>query len=130
MKKEYRVILLLAVFFSTALGGEPMLAINSDAPEFSLLAQDGSTVQLSDFKEKNSVVLIFYPGDETPVCTKQLCEIRDDYSSFSNKGAVVLVSIRIRKSHQKFVEKHNFQFKLLIDKNGDVAKITRLKVNL
>ena len=51
MKKEYRVILLLAVFFSTALGGEPMLAINSDAPEFSLLAQDGSTVQLSDFKK-------------------------------------------------------------------------------
>ena len=131
MKKEYRVILLLAVFFSTALGGEPMLAINSDAPEFSLLAQDGSTVQLSDFKEKNSVVLIFYPGDETPVCTKQLCEIRDDYSSFSNKGAVVFgVNPGSEKSHQKFVEKHNFQFKLLIDKNGDVAKNYKAKGKL
>jgi len=131
MKTEFIVVLLVAAFFTTTFGGEPMLDINSDAPEFSLLAQDGSKVQLSDFREKNSVVLIFYPGDETPVCTKQLCEIRDDYSSFSNKGAVVFgVNPGTEKSHQNFAQKHSFQFKLLIDKNGDVAKNYKAKGRL
>lgn len=131
MKTELYVVLLVAFFSTITLGGEPMLNINSDAPEFSLLAQDGSTVRLSDFREKYSVVLIFYPGDETPVCTKQLCEIRDDYSSFSNKGAVVFgINPGSEKSHQKFVQKHNFQFKLLIDKNGDVAKNYKAKGRL
>ncbi len=123
MKTELKAALWVAVISTITLGGESMLNINSDAPEFSLLAQDGSTVRLSDFREKNSVVLIFYPGDETPVCTQQLCEIRDDYSSFSNKGAVVFgINPGSEKSHQKFAQKNNFQFKLLIDKKGDVAK--------
>lgn len=128
MKTKFKVVLWIAVFSSITLGAEPMLAIGSDAPEFSLSAQDGSTVRLSDFREKSSVVLIFYPGDETPVCTKQLCEIRDDYSSFSNKGAVVFgINPGSEKSHQKFAEKHDFQFKLLIDKNSDVAKNYKAK---
>jgi peroxiredoxin Q/BCP len=128
MKIELKVVLWVAVFSAITMGGEPMLDINSDAPDFSLSAQDGSTVRLSDFREKNSVVLIFYPGDETPVCTKQLCEIRDDYSSFSDKGAVVFgINPGSEKSHQKFAQKHNFQFKLLIDKNGDVAKSYKAK---
>jgi peroxiredoxin Q/BCP len=131
MKTEFKVVLWIAVLFTITLGGEPMLDIDSDAPEFSLLAQDGSTVRLSDFREKNSVVLIFYPGDETPMCTKQLCEIRDDYSSFSKKGAVVFgVNPGSEKSHQKFAQKHNFQFRLLIDNNGDVAKKYKAKGKL
>jgi peroxiredoxin Q/BCP len=105
-----------------------MLAIGSVAPEFSLVGQDNDTVSLSSYKDKNYVVLIFYPGDETPVCTQQLCEIRDDYSQFEQRGAVVFgVNPGSEKSHQKFVQKHSFQFKLLIDTKGAVAKLYSAK---
>lgn len=123
MKLDKKIVFWIATISSFCMGGEQMLSINSDAPDFSLPAQDGSTVKLSDFKDKKSVVLIFYPGDETPVCTKQLCEIRDDYSSFTSKGAVVFgINPGSEKSHQKFVQKNNFQFQLLIDEKGTVAK--------
>ncbi|NLE01373.1 MAG: peroxiredoxin [Fibrobacter sp.] len=100
-----------------------MLALGAEAPVFSLHSQDHTEVNIADFKGKNSVVLIFYPGDETPVCTQQLCEIRDDYSSFQEKNAVVFgVNPGSQKSHQKFTEKHNFQFPLLVDEKGEVAR--------
>jgi peroxiredoxin Q/BCP len=86
-------------------------------------ASNGDTVRLSDFAGKNHVVLIFYPGDETPGCTKQLCAVRDDYSLFEEKNAKVFgVNPADRKSHLKFVDRYNFQFPLLIDKGGTVAK--------
>lgn len=123
MKSTIKTMLFLAGFTTICLGGEDMLKVGTDAPDFSLKSQNGSTVSLSEFKGKSSVVLIFYPGDQTPVCTKQLCEIRDDYSSFQKKGAVVFgVNPGSEKSHQKFVEKNNFQFPLLVDENGVVAK--------
>ncbi len=128
MKTMSNGILWIVAIFTICSGGEQVLSLGSDAPDFSLRAQDSSTVQLSEFKDKNSVVLIFYPGDETPVCTKQLCEIRDDYSAFINKGAVVFgINPGSEKSHQKFAQKHNFQFKLLIDEKGEVARSYKAK---
>jgi peroxiredoxin Q/BCP len=118
------------LFLSTATFsfGDDMLSIGSPAPEFSLPGHDNDTVSLSSFKGKNYVVLIFYPGDETPVCTQQLCEIRNDYSQFEQRGAVVFgVNPASEKSHQKFVQKHSFQFKLLIDSKGAVAKLYSAK---
>lgn len=119
------VLLMSTVTFSF---GDDMLKVGTAAPEFSLSGHDNDTVSLSSFKGKNYVVLIFYPGDETPVCTQQLCEIRDDYSQFEQRGAVVFgVNPGSEKSHQKFAQKHSFQFKLLIDSKGAVAKLYSAK---
>jgi peroxiredoxin Q/BCP len=126
MKALVSVLLFLST--ATLSFGDDMLSIGSPAPEFSLSGHDNDTVSLSSYKGKNYVVLIFYPGDETPVCTQQLCEIRDDYSRFEQRGAVVFgVNPASEKSHQKFVQKHSFQFKLLIDSKGVVAKLYSAK---
>jgi thioredoxin-dependent peroxiredoxin len=103
-------------------GGDTMLVKGTDAPDFNLKTAEGTVVRLGDFKEKKFVVLIFYPGDETPVCTKQLCEIRDDYASFEKRGAVVFgVNPASGASHTKFAGKNKLQFPLLIDEKSNVA---------
>ena len=106
------------------MGKGAMLSIGSDAPDFSLLSDKGDTVKLSDFRGKNAVVLIFYPGDQTPGCTKQLCAIRDDYSQFGKKGAMVFgVNPADKNSHRKFAERQNYQFPLLVDDGQKVATL-------
>jgi thioredoxin-dependent peroxiredoxin len=93
------------------------------APDFSLVSSDGDTVRLRDFKGKNYTVLIFYPGDETPGCTKQLCAIRDDYTMFQTANIKVLgINPGNLESHKKFISHYSFQFPLLIDENRKVAK--------
>ena len=95
----------------------------SSAPQFSMKATDGSTVSLSQFKGKNSVVLYFYPKDDTPGCTKEACGFRDDISQITAKGAVVLgVSVDDNASHQAFAEKFHLNFPLLSDVGGEVSK--------
>lgn len=103
-------------------GGDTMLTVGTSAPPFELKSTDGTVYKLGDYLEKRFVVLIFYPGDETPGCTKQLCEIRDDYASFEKRGAVVFgVNPASGASHEKFTDKHKFQFQLLIDEKSAVA---------
>ncbi len=93
------------------------------APDFSLKATDGSTVQLSQFKGKKSVVLYFYPKDDTPGCTKEACGFRDDISQITAKDAVVLgVSVDDNASHKAFTEKFHLNFPLLSDRGGAVSK--------
>ncbi len=117
-----RILIILLAMFSLASGEKTMLNLTDTAPVFSLSDQNGNTYNLDDFKGKKYVVLIFYPGDETPVCTQQLCEIRDDYQSFSDNDAVVFgINPADTKSHQKFATKNNFQFPLLIDNDKKVA---------
>lgn len=100
-----------------------LLKTGSKAPDFTLNDEKGTIVILSSFIGKHHVVLIFYPGDETPGCIKQLCAIRDDYSKFIEKGALVFgVNPAGKESHGHFVEKRRFQFPLLIDEGGAVAK--------
>jgi thioredoxin-dependent peroxiredoxin len=101
-----------------------MVSIGSKAPDFTLVSEKGDTVRLSDFIDKKNVVLIFYPGDQTPGCTKQLCAIRDDYSQFEKKNAVVFgVNPAGAESHKKFIEKQHYQFSLLIDEGQKVAEL-------
>jgi peroxiredoxin Q/BCP len=101
-----------------------LLKIGSQAPDFSLLSSNGDTVHLKDFAGKHNVVLIFYPGDQTPGCTAQLCAIRDDYSLFETKNAKVFgVNPADVASHKKFVEKQKYQFPLLVDEKKHVAKL-------
>jgi peroxiredoxin Q/BCP len=95
----------------------PSIAVGERAPNWSMKDQAGRTVKLSDFIGKQSVVLIFYPGDLTPGCTLQLCAIRDDWEKFRTLGIAVFgVNHADADSHQRFIDKHHFPFPLLIDK--------------
>ncbi|MBL9175946.1 MAG: thioredoxin-dependent thiol peroxidase [Verrucomicrobiales bacterium] len=101
---------------------ELSLKVGDAAPEFAVTATDGSVVRLKDFRGK-SVVLYFYPKDDTPGCTREACGFRDIYQQIQKKGAVVLgVSVDPVKSHKKFTEKFQLPFPLLADE--DKALVT------
>jgi len=92
------------------------------APSFDLLDQNEASHHLDNYQSK-WVVLYFYPKDDTPGCTKEACEFRDDIAILQNLNVVVLgVSVDSTKSHAKFAEKYSLQFPLLSDPNGKVAK--------
>lgn len=100
-----------------------MLSPGSVAPDFSLPDEQGNVVTLSSFRGGQPVVLIFYPGDQTPVCTAQLCGVRDQYEDFTAVGAVVFgINPGSRSSHQKFSQRHDFPFRLLVDEDSTVAR--------
>ncbi len=92
------------------------------APEFSLLNQDGETVSLAGLRGRK-VVLYFYPKDDTPGCTAEACGIRDQFPRFEARDAVVLgVSPDSVKSHKKFQEKYSLPFTLLADTEHEAAE--------
>ena len=96
------------------------LKIGDKAPEFTVNDQDGNPVSLSDYKGRK-VVLYFYPRDNTPGCTAESCNLRDNYSDLQSAGYEVLgVSTDNEKSHQKFIEKQQLPFKLLADTEKDI----------
>lgn len=91
------------------------LKIGDQAPEFTSVDQDGREVKLSDYKEKR-VVLYFYPKDNTPGCTAQACNIRDNYNSILDKGIQIMgVSADSEADHVKFIKKFDLPFPLLSD---------------
>jgi thioredoxin-dependent peroxiredoxin len=91
------------------------------APDFELASDGGERVRLSDLRGR-PVVLYFYPEDDTPGCTAQTCELRDQYSLFRERGAVVLgVSPDDEASHARFREKYSLPFTLLADPGHRVA---------
>lgn len=91
------------------------------APDFSAPNENGQTVSLKDFRGKK-LVLYFYPKDDTPGCTAEACNLRDNYGSFRAKGYEILgVSADPVKKHVKFREKFNLPFSLLADENHAVA---------
>ena len=92
------------------------------APNFSLYDGDGNEWVLADHLGK-IVVLLFYPGDNTPVCTAQLCSVRDHWSEYQATGAeVVGISTDSVESHKGFAEKNELPLKLLADTDGEVSK--------
>lgn len=123
MKIVISLVFAFGIYSILSAKDETILQLGSVAPDFSLKTEKGDTVTLSNFKDSKYVVLIFYPGDQTPVCTKQLCAIRDDYSEFEKKNAVVFgVNKADAKSHQNFSIKNNFGFPLLIDDDLSVTE--------
>ncbi len=93
------------------------------APEFTLPSSEGKEISLADYKNKNRVVLYFYPKDDTPGCTVQACGFRDKIKSVDKQGARVLgVSPDDLKSHDKFVDKFKLPFVLLSDTDKEVCK--------
>lgn len=102
----------LATLSLSASGLKPGMA----APPFSAQDQNGRTVKLADFAGKSTVVLYFYPKDDTPGCTKEACSLRDGFAAIKAKGAVVLgVSADDVKSHAAFAEKYHLPFPILAD---------------
>jgi thioredoxin-dependent peroxiredoxin len=99
------------------------LAVGSKAPAFDLPAHPEGRFKLSQFKGKQNVVLYFYPKDDTPGCTTEACEFRDQFESFHAAGTVVLgVSCDSVASHSKFATKHGLTFPLLADEDHAVAE--------
>ena len=95
---------------------------NSKASDFNLEDESGNIISLSYFKGK-WLVIFFYPKDDTPGCTKEVCNFRDDFSAIKSLGAHVIgISLDKTTSHKKFKEKYQLPFKLLSDPQSEVAK--------
>jgi peroxiredoxin Q/BCP len=103
--------------------GSPPLSVGTPAPDFSVPNQDGGRVTLQDFRGRN-VVLVFYPADNTSVCTRQLCEFRDNWAAVTAKNAVVF-GVNPMRRHAEFRERHKFPFPLLYDEGQKVGKLYR-----
>ncbi len=98
------------------------LKIGDKAPEFESINQKGNNIKLSDYKGKK-VVLYFYPKDNTPGCTAQACNLKDNFNTLKKNGYTILgVSKDSTKSHQKFIDKFNLPFDLIADEDQSVHK--------
>jgi peroxiredoxin Q/BCP len=98
------------------------LPVGANAPEFSVLDDAGRTVTFSGLRGRY-VVLVFYPGDDTPGCTKQLCQFRDNWSQAIAGGVVVFgVNPQNARHHSDFRKKFKFPFPLLVDERQKVAQ--------
>ena len=99
------------------------LNLNEPAPDFTLKDGDAREWHLADERGK-VVVLLFYPGDETPVCTRQMCSVRDRWADYQATGAeVVGISSDSVESHRKFAEHHDLPLRLLSDAEGKVSTL-------
>lgn len=97
--------------------------VGANAPDFTLQDGDGHAWRLADQRGK-VVVLLFYPGDETPVCTRQMCAVRDNWAEYAQTGAeVVGLSTDSVESHRKFAEHHGLPLRLLADADGRVREL-------
>lgn len=106
-----------------------MLNVGDNAPDFTALSDDGSQVTLSNFKGK-SVVLYFYPKDDTPGCTIESCDFRDSLSGFNALNVTIFgISRDDVKSHVKFREKYNLNFPLLADTDENICNLYDVIVN-
>jgi len=98
------------------------LNIGDQAPLFSTTDHEGNKINLIDFRGQK-VVVFFYPQDDTPNCTKEVCNLRDNYQVLKDAGFVLLgISKDSVESHQAFVQKFNLPFPLLMDESGEIIE--------
>ena len=117
MNRKFLILILLLPYFCLA-----DVALNTMAPHFELNDQYSHTHKLTDYGGK-WLILYFYPKDDTPGCTKEACNFRDDIIKIHSLGAEVLgVSVDNTESHAKFAEEHGLPFPLLSDGDGKIAK--------
>ena len=106
---------------------ETCVKVGCEAPDFELHDSDSQTWRLSD-QLGRVVALVFYPRDETPVCTKQMCSIRDRWTDYQSTGAeVVAVSVGSVESHKQFAVHHGLPQRLLADERGEVTRLYDVK---
>jgi peroxiredoxin Q/BCP len=100
-----------------------LLPVGAEAPVFRADTSDGGSVSLTDFRGRNAVLLMFYPQDDTPGCTRQMCAARDEGADYAAAGVVRFgVNPGSRASHREFVEKYTLDFPLLVDRDADIAR--------
>ncbi|UBM59373.1 thioredoxin-dependent thiol peroxidase [Marinilongibacter aquaticus] len=98
------------------------LKIGDKAPDFVTIDQNNREVKLSDYQGQK-VLLYFYPKDNTPTCTTQACNIRDNFDAFKSKGIQVFgISVNGAKSHQNFIKKFDLPFDLLVDIDHEIQE--------
>jgi peroxiredoxin Q/BCP len=99
------------------------IQVGDRAPEFTAATQDGRTIHLADYRDKQAVVLFFYPKDNTAICTREACSFRDSYEKFAEAGAEVIgVSGDSEESHRGFAQQHRLSFPLVSDADGSLRK--------
>ncbi len=102
-----------------------IVRVGEPAPDFSLPCSTGEMVRLSDFRGKATVVLFFYPKDNSPACTMEACSFRDSHEAFREAGAEVIgISSDSEKSHREFADRFRLPFLLLADIDGAVRRGT------
>lgn len=126
--KKYN-LLVIALFIISFMvvqscgGNAENLNVGSPAPDFTLQDSDGNNYSLSSYKEKNPVIIYFYPKAGTPGCTKQACGIRDSFSKFKENEIMVLgISVDSKESIKDFINENNLNFPLLSDEDKEVSK--------
>jgi peroxiredoxin Q/BCP len=101
---------------------EGLLQVGSEAPVFTAETTDGERIALPDFRGKQSVLLMFYPEDDTPGCTRQMCLARDEGARYAAAGVARFgVNPGGMESHVQFRDKYALDFPLIIDRNADIA---------
>lgn len=99
------------------------IGVGATAPDFTKTTQDGHSISLSQFRGEKTVVLYFYPKDETPGCTAEACTFRDNFEDFVEAGAVVIgVSQDSDESHKRFAAHHRLPFLLVSDRDKALQK--------
>jgi peroxiredoxin Q/BCP len=99
------------------------ISVGASAPDFTKTTQNGDTISLSQFRGEKTVVLYFYPKDETPGCTAEACTFRDSFEDFVEAGAVVIgVSQDSEESHKRFAAHHRLPFLLVSDRDKALQK--------
>ncbi len=112
----------LFLFLSTLAHAQTPLKAGDKAPAFSAKDQNGKVVSLSTFKGKK-LVLYFYPKDNTPGCTKEACNLRDNKDTLAAQGYTILgVSVDDAVSHQHFIKQYNLPYDLLVDSDAVINK--------
>ena len=124
------VVIIAALAFTSIGIANDQPAVGSPAPEFELADQDGQLHSLEDYRNQ-WVVLYFYPKDETPGCTTEACEFRDNIFAFRDLNAQILgVSLDDVESHKAFAENHGLPFPLLADVEGDISSAYGVKTRM
>jgi len=135
MKRNITIIAitltLAAAFGFTSIGiANEQVAVGKPAPEFELSDQDGQLHSLEDYREQ-WVVLYFYPKDETPGCTTEACEFRDNIFAFKDLNAQIIgVSLDTAESHKAFADNHGLPFPLLADVDGMTSTAYGVKTRM
>jgi peroxiredoxin Q/BCP len=108
------------------LGIEQMksIQVGDAAPDFTVTASDGRRVSLAEFRGRHTVVIFFYPRDNTSVCTQEACAFRDAFEDFTQAGAIVIgVSSNADASHQAFAASHRLPYFLVADVDGSLRRL-------
>jgi len=127
MKRAIQTMMLLTLALTSVASAAESQYVGKMAPEFELSDQDGQLHSLEDYREQ-WVVLYFYPKDETPGCTTEACEFRDNIFAYRKLNAQILgVSLDDVESHKAFAENHGLPFPLLADTEGTTADVYGVK---